>query len=574
MVGAHDVTVTSFNWQTSWLGGYYLPANSPLIDAGTGTADQWGLYHFTTQTNQLKETNSPVDIGFHYVAVDTNGIPFDANSDGIPDYLADANGNGAVDTGEVPWNLPVTGLKMWLKADVGVTFANSNDISLWADQSGNGNHATQPLANYEHERPLYFTNVINGLPAIWFNGTNAGNNNSFFQLTNTLLTGATGAETFVVLKTVSDLPADRQSVWGMGGAPLAGKAFPDTDGSVRDDFGSSTLQSFSQPAAPLSQFNIYQVTSQSGNWSAWLNGMVQFQTNVNTVQFSGSSIWGLFSAYTLGASTYYNGAAAVPNYFMGEIAEVLVYNRGLSDGERQTLNDYLKGKYGLVPVVAITGPTNGSVFPTGANINITASASEPGGGTIKQVEFFQGTTSLGIVTNSPYSLIWSNVAAGGTARSNYSLTTQATGVNGLMATSSIVNLAVDPPPTVLITNPVSNAYCGIGPVNIAINVTVTDFMGINQVQYFYGTTSIGVAASPPYGITWNGAPSGTYVLSAIAVATDGLTATNSVTNIIVDTDSNGDGLGDLLEPLYGTNPNATNPFTIWIGTPTGNNNLP
>jgi hypothetical protein len=51
------------------------------------------------------EGDSIVDIGYHYVATDTNGIPLDSNSDGIPDYLEDANGNGLVDSGEIGWNI-------------------------------------------------------------------------------------------------------------------------------------------------------------------------------------------------------------------------------------------------------------------------------------------------------------------------------------------------------------------------------------------------------------------------------------------------------------------------------------
>jgi hypothetical protein len=106
MLGTHDVTnLVSFNWQSSWLGNYYLPTNSPLINVGSTTADQFGLYHFTTQTNQVKETNSIVDIGYHYVAVDAYGNPIDTNGDGIPDYLEDANGNGLIDSGEIGWNI-------------------------------------------------------------------------------------------------------------------------------------------------------------------------------------------------------------------------------------------------------------------------------------------------------------------------------------------------------------------------------------------------------------------------------------------------------------------------------------
>lgn len=111
MLGAHDVIVTNFNWQTSWFGRFYLPTNSPLINAGSTTADKFGLYQFTTQTNQVKETNSIVDIGYHYVATDAYGNPLDANGDGIPDYLEDSNGDGIFDTGDLgDWQISPYGL--------------------------------------------------------------------------------------------------------------------------------------------------------------------------------------------------------------------------------------------------------------------------------------------------------------------------------------------------------------------------------------------------------------------------------------------------------------------------------
>jgi hypothetical protein len=100
--GAHDVTnLVSFNWQKSSLGDYYLPSDSPLIDAGSTTAGQLGLYHFTTQTNQVLETNSIVDIGYHYVAVDASGNLLDTDGDGMPDYFEDTNGNGIFDSGDL-----------------------------------------------------------------------------------------------------------------------------------------------------------------------------------------------------------------------------------------------------------------------------------------------------------------------------------------------------------------------------------------------------------------------------------------------------------------------------------------
>jgi len=92
------------------LGSFYQPSNSVLVNAGSTTADQVALYHYTVMTNlggglEIKETNSVVDVSFHYVAVDSNGLPIDSNGDGIPDYLSDLNGNGSVDSGEIGWNI-------------------------------------------------------------------------------------------------------------------------------------------------------------------------------------------------------------------------------------------------------------------------------------------------------------------------------------------------------------------------------------------------------------------------------------------------------------------------------------
>ncbi len=99
--GTGDVVLTSFSFQTGSLGKYYVPTNT-LFNAGSRTADLAGLYHYTLSTNYLKETNSVVDIGFHYVAT-TNGIAIDSDGDGLPDYWEDANGNGVLNTGETNW---------------------------------------------------------------------------------------------------------------------------------------------------------------------------------------------------------------------------------------------------------------------------------------------------------------------------------------------------------------------------------------------------------------------------------------------------------------------------------------
>lgn len=110
--GLGIIQLTNLTYDVGPLGSYYRPTNSTqLINKGSRTADLAQLYHFTTTTNQVKETNSIVDIGLHYVAV-TNiagvWVPIDTDGDGVPDYIEDANGNGTVDGGERSWTAAPT----------------------------------------------------------------------------------------------------------------------------------------------------------------------------------------------------------------------------------------------------------------------------------------------------------------------------------------------------------------------------------------------------------------------------------------------------------------------------------
>ena len=88
------------------------------------------------------------------------------------------------------------------------------------------------------------------------------------------------------------------------------------------------------------------------------------------------------------------------------------------------------------PTVSITAPVSGATFTAGANITVSANAADSDG-SVAKVEFFRGTTSLGIDTSAPYSLVWSGATAG-----NYSLTAVATDNLGAATTSSAVAVTV------------------------------------------------------------------------------------------------------------------------------------
>ncbi len=120
----NDIVLASFTYATASNGlGSWYHGQTNLVDKGSRTADLTGLYHYTTQTSQVKETNSIVDIGFHYVAVDASGNPLDYDADGFPDYLEDRNGNGTVDSGETSW---LSGADLGFKVLITEPKSNSN----------------------------------------------------------------------------------------------------------------------------------------------------------------------------------------------------------------------------------------------------------------------------------------------------------------------------------------------------------------------------------------------------------------------------------------------------------------
>lgn len=109
-----------------------------------------------------------------------------------------------------------------------------------------------------------------------------------------------------------------------------------------------------------------------------------------------------------------------------------------SCGWYQDLGTCSGGGSNQPPTAAITAPTNGATFTAGANITLTANASDSDG-TVAKVEFFRGATSLGSKTSAPWSVVWSNAPAG-----SYVLTAIATDNAGASTTSSAVNITVSP----------------------------------------------------------------------------------------------------------------------------------
>jgi parallel beta-helix repeat protein len=634
--GSHDVVVSNFNWQGSWLGDYYQPTNSLLINAGSRTADLAGLYHYTTTTNQVKETNSIVDIGYHYVAVDINGNPFDHNGDGMPDYLEDANGNGLVDAGETPWLLPPTAnltspangqffnaypTNLTLIADAGnvdgnvVSVAFYNGTSLlgsdtvapytltWSNVTfgtyaltavatdNNGLVTTSSVVNVTVDAPpsVSVTSPANGTVIITptnltISASAYDSEGSVTQLqifAGTNLLGTSGASSFSLVWSnvppgtwnLTAVATDNLGAIGTSSAvtitanPLT-NLLANADAHVRDG-------SYSNTNFGTNLVMECQTTNGSGN-----NRDIYFKFDVSNISSNISSAQLKVFAAVSTSGTVTNNVYAVTNTSWVETTitwsnkpargtalrtntisgtngswywyDVTTYVRTNRAAGRSAISLALHDPVNTTrlvkinskentnppamvivttnppPTVSIIAPTNNAVYaaPAGA-IAINANAGDDGG--VRQVQFFAGVNSLGIDTSSPYSETWSNVAAG-----IYTLKAVATDNYGLSATSGVVNVIVDIPPVVTLTNPANNTLFVAGS-NIVLGATATDVDGtVKQVQFFGGTTSLGIDTNAPYSVTWSNAPAGTYALTAVAMDNNGITTTSGPVSIFID----------------------------------------
>ncbi len=144
------------SYQAGPFGNYYMAQNTLLATNGSTTADQLGLYHYTTATNQAAQSNSVVDIGLHYLAASysTNGwVPLDTDGDGIPDYVENWHGDGnySIHTdSETDWRNPMTD---------GVNYDPHNAIYLNIDLVGDG--LTGAMNQWLGTSPLLADNPFN-----------------------------------------------------------------------------------------------------------------------------------------------------------------------------------------------------------------------------------------------------------------------------------------------------------------------------------------------------------------------------------------------------------------------------
>lgn len=214
---------------------------------------------------------------------------------------------------------PASSPLLWLRADAGVA-SSSSKVYQWNDQSGNGKHATMTVAS---RQPTLVTGALNGLPVIRFGGAQS------MYLTNPA--NPTTFTVFIVGRN-SDPTENFSMILGPGGT------YPNNQ--LRWENGSQALFVGTGNGLPV-------ITSNIGNTRTYHALSARYDGSIMGVYRNGNLI-SSHSFSTSGPWTLSNIGAWYSTYFMiGDLAEVLIYARALTESERLDTNAYLGAKYGL-----------------------------------------------------------------------------------------------------------------------------------------------------------------------------------------------------------------------------------
>jgi len=220
-----------------------------------------------------------------------------------------------------PTNLP--GCILWLDAGQGITKDGSNYISLFGDQSGQANNASQATGA---NQPLWVDNQLNGKPIVRFDGSN-----DFMEFASGFLNNYSDITIFFVIKPILGSNAGilaPSNDAGIGLEVLAWTGYHELriNGAVK--YKSGLLKN--------NTFTISDFTYNSLNTNAYVNG-------ISLVTTAGGAALNFNGVYALGRY-----AASYGSFYSAfDVAEIMIYNRTLTSSEILNVQNYLNNKYGI-----------------------------------------------------------------------------------------------------------------------------------------------------------------------------------------------------------------------------------
>lgn len=232
-----------------------------------------------------------------------------------------------------------TNLGLWLDASDPETFSysSSNVISQWNDKSGNGRHAIQPTTA---SQPTRVSNVMNGLPAVRFDGSD----DFIYSSPAGTINGSTNFSifwTFNYRSNTSDYDpfmtpyasgADRGSFHYVNPSRY-GAAYPMYTSST--PWGNYDLAAGYQYPAGSFHTMEFHANGQGNPWTVYRNGTLE-----------GSGTTG--STHSDLTRLEFGRQSNPSRYSAFDIGEVLIYSSVVTPTQAESIRSYLRSKWGTI----------------------------------------------------------------------------------------------------------------------------------------------------------------------------------------------------------------------------------
>jgi len=246
--------------------------------------------------------------------------------------------------------IPTNALQLWLRGDDGITKDVNNKISAWVDQSSNGRMAAQSNPN---KQPVWVNNVINGHAVVRFASV-------VEDLLETNYKGPnTGAVTIFVVAAganISSVVRFQNNVAASTGFLIYGYTH----------FGANNGFCMTNDGGELNGINcgFYQNSQLHIGTARWkantVNGMQTFLDGNLLAQRNSSNSILPNDTLTIGSGNGSGGAT--DENTEGDIAEIIIYDRALTDAERIQVETYLNIKYRVTNNLASSLPGSGNAI--------------------------------------------------------------------------------------------------------------------------------------------------------------------------------------------------------------------
>ncbi len=165
---------------------------------------------------------------------------------------------------------------------------------------------------------------------------------------------------------------------------------------------------------------------------------------------------------------------------------------------------------GASPVISLVSPADGTNLIQGSGAVLEARVTETDE-PVSEVEFFDGTQSIGTDTQSPYILSLDGVQVG-----PHSLTATATDFRGISSTSAVINVSVAAPPDVAILSP-GNGTTFLSGDDVTVTAEISNAgASIVRVDFYRDNVLFATDASSPFTGVWTNATVGPHSLTVQA----------------------------------------------------------